>query len=63
MEREALLIGIGRAEAHDWAGAYEDIHNYLGGHPPWPIREEGEQGQASGQSGHGAPQGQQGGAL
>ena len=43
--REVLLMGVGRAEAHDWAGAYEDIHNYLGGLLPWPLREEqpGEQ--------------------
>ena len=33
--REALLLGVGsyRAEARDWAGAYNDIHNYLGGPP------------------------------
>ena len=63
VEREALLIGLGRAEAHDWAGAYEDIHNYLGGHLPWPIREEGEQGQAGGPPGHDAPRDQRSGAL
>ena len=38
--RESLLMGVGRAEAIDWAGAYEDIHNYLGGLLPWPLRDE-----------------------
>ena len=43
--REALLLGVGRAEAWDWAGAYEDIHNYLGGLLPWPLRDEQPGGQ------------------
>ena len=56
--REALLLGVGRAEAHDWEGAYEDIHNYLGGHLPWPLRDEqpGEQPETGSRAEHQADQ-------
>ena len=54
--REALLLGVGRAGAWDWAGAYEDIHNYLGGPLPWPLRDE----QPGGQPGLGNQAGQAG---
>ena len=58
VEREALLLEVGRAEAHDWAGAYEDIHNYIGGHLPWPLQEAEQPGPANGHSGR-ASQGDQ----
>ena len=58
VEREALLLEVGRAEAHDWAGAYEDIHNYIGGHLPWPLQEAEQPGPEDGHPGR-ASQGDQ----
>ena len=52
VEREPLLLEVGssRAEAWDWAGAYGDKHNYIGGHLPWPLQEAEQPGPANGHS-------------
>ena len=54
VRRKALIEGdvTPRSELENacWAGAYEDIHNYIGGHLPWPLQEAEQPGPEDGHS-------------